>query len=88
SENIAQNGIYSVKYFLTKDGKVYTAESTLELLGLRGDIDWDDKITIGDVTALLTILSGKGVYPAQDLDDSEGITIGDVTALLSMLSGR
>ena len=60
-----------------------------EPTGLRGDVDGDGNVNIGDVTALIDILlSGATAPDAADCDLDDNVNIGDVTALIDyLLSG-
>ncbi|MBQ8050897.1 MAG: dockerin type I repeat-containing protein [Bacteroidaceae bacterium] len=60
-----------------------------------GDINWDQEVTIADVTALVSIILGKdGVEPYQynhvaaDVNGDGDITIADVTALVNVILGK
>ena len=52
----------------------------------RGDVYFDGKVDITDVSALLNLLSAGENEPAADLNGDEKLTIADVTALLNLLS--
>lgn len=56
---------------------------------LRGDVDGDNNVTIGDVTSLIDyLLSGdpsRVVMDACDVDGDRNVTIGDVTSLIDYL---
>lgn len=56
---------------------------------LRGDVNGDKRVTIADVTALISlVLSGEPAPSQADCNLDENINIGDVTALISyVLSG-
>ena len=60
-----------------------------EPTGLRGDVDGDGNVNIGDVTALIDILlSGATAPDTADCDLDNNVNIGDVTALIDyLLSG-
>jgi len=57
---------------------------------LRGDVNQDKTVNIGDVTDLISILlSGSEPTPEADCDLDTRVTIGDVTTLISyLLSGQ
>ena len=57
--------------------------------GLKGDVDGDGKVTIGDVSDLIDLLLGNsGIYNANgDMDDDGQNTIGDVADLIDLLLG-
>ena len=67
------------------------------LLTLKGDVDRDGKISIGDVTALVNIILGKATYPkdndkydfeAAEVDGDKKISIADVTKLVNIILGK
>lgn len=59
-----------------------TAAST----AMPGDVNGDGKLSIGDVTDLISILlSGDAPNAAADVDGNGKVNIGDVTALISIL---
>ena len=67
--------------------------TVVEPQGLRGDVDGDDIVGIGDVTALIDyILSGDEsdvVLGNSDVDEDGIVGIGDITALIDyVLSGN
>ena len=66
----------------------YIITATAPAATLKGDVDNDGEIGIGDVTALIDyLLKGIGDINEQaaDLDDSNDITISDVTSLIDLL---
>ncbi len=67
----------------------------LNLSTLKGDINYDGKITIADVTALVDIILGKDSirpyiynHTAADVNIDSRITIADVTALVDIILGK
>ena len=71
--------------------KLYIEEVAAPV-GMRGDVDLDNKVSIADVTALIDyLLSGDatGISVANaDCDLNESVTIADVTELIDyLLSG-
>ena len=62
---------------------------TAKNAGLRGDVNGDGSVSIGDVTALIDyLLSGdaSGIdQAAADCNQDNGVSIGDVTALIDYL---
>lgn len=65
---------------------------------LRGDVNHDGKVTVGDVTALVEIILGQ-TSPAPtdgeedqagraDINRDQHITIADVTALVNIILGK
>ena len=55
---------------------------------MKGDVDGDGRVNIGDVTALINyLLSGNdSINPdAADTDTDGRVNISDVTALINML---
>ena len=56
---------------------------------LRGDVNGDGQVSIGDVTTLIDLLLSGGVIdnPAADCNQDENVSIGDVTALIDYLLG-
>ena len=62
---------------------------------ILGDINFDDAVTIADVTALVNIILGKDDeephlynHEAADVNDDGTITIADVTALVNIILGK
>ena len=54
--------------------------------GLKGDINGDGEVGIGDVTALVDVLlGGKGDFDVADVNGDGEISIGDVTSLVDIL---
>jgi flavodoxin len=54
--------------------------------GLKGDINGDGEVGIGDVTALVDVLlGGKGDFTVADVNGDGEISIGDVTSLVDIL---
>jgi len=54
--------------------------------GLKGDINGDGEVGIGDVTALVDVLlGGKGDFAVADVNGDGEISIGDVTSLVDIL---
>lgn len=62
---------------------------------ILGDINFDDAVTIADVTALVNIILGKDDdephlynHEAADVNEDGTITIADVTALVNIILGK
>ena len=57
---------------------------------LRGDVNGDNSVSIGDVTALIDILlSGETAPQTADCNQDSSVNISDVTALIDyLLSGK
>ena len=62
---------------------------TLATIGLKGDVNDDHAVTIGDVTTLIDYLLGASPYPFNinnaDVDENEQVSIGDATSLIDIL---
>ena len=59
-----------------------------KVYGLKGDINGDGKVTIGDVTALINLLlkgGEKGSLYRLDMNANGKLDIGDVTQLIDYL---
>ena len=61
---------------------------------LKGDVNYDRKVTIADVTSLVDIILGKDNsipykydHIAADVNNDSNITIADVTALVDIILG-
>lgn len=67
----------------------FTATPVVDPAYIRGDVNMDETVSIGDVTALIDYLltqDATGVnLDAADCNLDEGVTIGDVTALIDFL---
>ena len=75
------------KYWLPQK---YNGNAWVEMTAaLRGDVNGDGSVSIGDVTALIDfLLSGdaSGInQAAADCNQDNGVSIGDVTALIDFL---
>ncbi len=56
---------------------------------IRGDVNGDGQVTIGDVTALIDILLyGEAAPQAADCNQDNNVTIADVTALIDYLQNE
>ena len=93
-------GVCTLEWSYTKDGSVnpdgdFFAIKAVKLItptGMRGDVNSDNSVSIGDVTALIDyLLSGdaSGINLSNaDCNQDNGVSIGDVTALIDyLLSG-
>ena len=87
--NCSAYGYYSVntEAFLPKTTFTYGGD-TPEPQGIRGDVNQDTNVTIGDVTALINyLLTDPTAAPmdAADCNQDHNISIADVTALINYL---
>ena len=93
-------GTHTLTWSYIKDGSVnpdgdFFAIKAVKLItptGMRGDVNSDNSVSIGDVTALIDyLLSGdaSGINLSNaDCNQDNGVSIGDVTALIDyLLSG-
>ncbi len=80
-------GQSSVVAAFTLPVSIYNGDASSQPQVLKGDIDGDGEVTIGDVTALIDILlSGDTMSnPAADVDEDGEVIISDVTALIDIL---
>lgn len=63
-----------------------TLSLSIGTTGKVGDVNGDNEVTIGDVTALIDILlSGNTNNPRADVNGDSEVSIGDVTALIDIL---
>lgn len=90
--NCALVGSYggaSARQFLPKTTFTYSDGTTPEPQGLRGDVDGNNEVNIGDVTTLIDYLltnNGEGLnLNNADCDKSGEVNIGDVTTLIDYL---
>ena len=70
--------------------KYTVADITDQYAYLVGDVDGDGEVSIGDMTALIDLLLGDGVFDADMMQRAEingdgEVTIGDVSALIDIL---
>lgn len=83
----------AVSQFLPQISFTYVKEDTPEPQGKRGDVNGDDVVNIGDVTALIDYLLSQDASNV-NLDNANcngdaDVNIGDVTALIDfLLSGQ
>lgn len=82
-------GSASARQFLPKTTFTYSDGTTPEPQGLRGDVDGNNEVNIGDVTTLIDYLltnNGEGLnLNNADCDKSGEVNIGDVTTLIDYL---
>lgn len=58
---------------------------------LPGDADGDGRVTVGDVTAIVNIILGKGGdydQQAADVNGDGSVTVSDVTAVVNIILGK
>ena len=70
--------------------KYTVADITDQYAYLVGDVDGDGEVSIGDMTALIDLLLGDGVFDADmmrraEINGDGEVTIGDATALIDIL---
>ena len=59
---------------------------TVPNIGKKGDVNGDGKVSIADVSALISILlSGETASAMADIDENGSVSIADVTALINIL---
>ena len=85
-------GKYNLTLYLT-GGKLVVEKWTPEPQVVRGDVDMDGEVNVGDITALIDWMLGNHTMPVSttnaDTDLDGVLTIGDVTRLIDyMLNGR
>ena len=79
----------SVEQFFPKTTFGFVGGDTPEPEFIRGDVNGDKDVTIGDVTALVNmLLRNDPMIPAADTNLDEKMTISDVTALINYLLSK
>ena len=67
-------------------------ESCTVLMRLKGDVNVDGRVTIGDVTDLIDYILSGDITPFSrdnaDVDDDGKVAIGDVTALIDLILSK
>jgi len=58
-----------------------------EAHGIKGDVDGNGAVGLGDIEAILAILAGGADTPAADVDENGSTGLGDIEAILNILAG-
>lgn len=57
-------------------------------LGMKGDVNSDKKVNIGDVVAVINHIAGKEEYAKADVNKDGKVNIGDVVAVINIIAGK
>ena len=55
--------------------------------GLKGDVDGNGSVGLGDIEAILKIMAGGAGTRAADVDGSGGVGLGDIESILRIMAG-
>ena len=55
--------------------------------GVKGDVDGNGTVGIGDIEAVLNIMAGGDSNPAADVDGNGSVGVGDIEAILNIMAG-
>lgn len=55
--------------------------------GIKGDVDGNGSVGLGDIEAILAIMAGGADTPAADVDGNGTTGLGDIEAILNILAG-
>ena len=56
-------------------------------VGVKGDVDGNGSVGLGDIEMILAILAGGANTPAADVDGNGSVGLGDIEAILRILAG-
>ena len=72
--------------FTTEAGLEVSFDNEESSVYFRGDVNMDGKLSIGDVTSLITMLLNESfIMPVADVNLDWKVSIGDVTTLITIL---
>ena len=55
--------------------------------GIKGDVDGNGSVGVGDIEAVLNIMAGGINNPAGDVDGNGSVGVGDIEAILNIMAG-
>lgn len=55
--------------------------------GVKGDVDGNGTVGVGDIEAILNIMAGGDSNPAADVDGNGSVGVGDIEAILNIMAG-
>ena len=55
--------------------------------GVKGDVDGNGTVGVGDIEAVLNIMAGGESNPAADVDGNGSVGVGDIEAILNIMAG-
>jgi len=58
-----------------------------EPVGIKGDVDGNGSVGVGDIEAVLAIMAGGESTPAADVDGNGSVGVGDIEAILVIMAG-
>lgn len=56
-------------------------------VGVKGDVDGNGSVGVGDIEAVLNIMAGGDSTPAADVDGNGSVGVGDIEAILNIMAG-
>jgi hypothetical protein len=56
-------------------------------VGIKGDVDGNGSVGVGDIEAVLNIMAGGDSTPAADVDGNGSVGVGDIEAILNIMAG-
>jgi surface protein len=84
-------GAYLQKHLLDADGKAITTEVIIEPGFLRGDVNADGQVGIGDIVAITNVMAGIETNPdivdRANVNEDESVGIGDIVTITNIMAG-
>ena len=84
-------GAYLQKHLLDADGKTITTEVIIEPGFLRGDVNADGQVGIGDIVAITNVMAGIETNPdivdRANVNEDESVGIGDIVTITNIMAG-
>ena len=57
--------------------------------GLKGDVNQDGKVNVGDIMAIINIMAGQGGNNAKaDVNGDGNVNVGDIMAVINIMAGK
>ena len=72
-------------------GKPYAAFYELKNFGLKGDVNGDGEVGIGDIISITNVMAGDGTEEANNRADVNGdgeVGIGDIISITNIMAGK
>ena len=84
-------GAYLQKNLLDADGNTINTEVIIEPGYLKGDVNGDGTVGIGDIVAITNVMAGIETDPEiverANVNDDESVGIGDIVAITNIMAG-
>jgi len=56
-------------------------------VGLKGDVNGDGKVNVGDIMAVINIMAGQGSNNAKgDVNEDGKVNVGDIMAVINIMA--